>query len=79
MVFKQIKIDEIFDDLTMSYADIDSKVANNSYQHHYLEGSCCARLGNECAIWHHLYDLKNVKNTYVGVLLLVKFKNKAYQ
>ena len=24
------------------------------------------------AIWYHLYNLKNVKNTYGGVLLLVK-------
>ena len=24
-----------------------------------------------CAIWYHLYNLKNVKNTYGGVLLLV--------
>ena len=26
-----------------------------------------------CAIWQHLYNLKNVKNTHGGVLLLVKF------
>ena len=26
-----------------------------------------------CAIWYHLYNLKNVKNTHGGVLLLVKF------
>ena len=25
-----------------------------------------------CAIWYHLYDLKNVKNTHEGVLLLLK-------
>ena len=25
-----------------------------------------------CAIWYHLYNLKNVKNTHGGVLLLVK-------
>ena len=25
-----------------------------------------------CAIWYHSYNLKNVKNTYGGVLLLVK-------
>ena len=25
-----------------------------------------------CAIWYHLYDLKNVKNTHGGVLLSVK-------
>ena len=24
-----------------------------------------------CAIWYHLYNLKNVKNTHGGVLLLV--------
>ena len=24
-----------------------------------------------CAIWYHLYDFKNVKNTHGGVLLLV--------
>ena len=24
-----------------------------------------------CAIWHHLYNLKNVKNTHGGVILLV--------
>ena len=36
-----------------------------------------------CAIWYHLYNLKNVKNTHVGVLILVKlqaslFHNKFY-
>ena len=25
-----------------------------------------------CAIWYHLYNLKNVENNYGGVLLLVK-------
>ena len=29
-----------------------------------------------CAIWYHLYNLKNVKNTYGGVLLLVKLQAK---
>ena len=29
-----------------------------------------------CGIWHHLYNLKNVKNTHGGVLLLVKLKAK---
>ena len=24
-----------------------------------------------CAIWYHLYNLKNVKNTHGGVLILV--------
>ena len=27
-----------------------------------------------CAIWYHLYNLKNVKNTHGGVLLLVKLQ-----
>ena len=27
-----------------------------------------------CAIWHHLFNLKNVKNTHGGVLLLVKLQ-----
>ena len=27
-----------------------------------------------CAIWFHLYNLKNVKNTHGGVLLLVKLQ-----
>ena len=30
-----------------------------------------------CAIWYHLYNLKNVKNTHGGVLLLVKSQAKA--
>ena len=27
-----------------------------------------------CAIWYYLYNLKNVKNTHEGVLLLVKLQ-----
>ena len=27
-----------------------------------------------CAIWYHLCNLKNVKNTHGGVLLLVKLQ-----
>ena len=27
-----------------------------------------------CAIWYHLYNLKHVKNTHVGVQLLVKLQ-----
>ena len=27
-----------------------------------------------CAIWYHLYNLKNVKNTHGGVLLLLKLQ-----
>ena len=30
-----------------------------------------------CAIWYHLYNLKNVKNTNEGVLLFVKLQVEA--
>ena len=30
-----------------------------------------------CAIWYHLYNLKNIKNTHGGVLLLVKLQAEA--
>ena len=30
-----------------------------------------------CAIWYHLYNLKNVKNTLKGVLLSVKLQVSA--
>ena len=30
-----------------------------------------------CAIWNHLYSLKNVKSTHGGVLTLVKLQTEA--
>ena len=27
-----------------------------------------------CAIWYHLYNLKNVKNAHGGVLILIKLQ-----
>ena len=30
-----------------------------------------------CAIWYHLYNLKNLKNTHGRVLILVKLQAKA--
>ena len=30
-----------------------------------------------CAIWYHLYNLKNVKNTHGEMLLLVKLQEEA--
>ena len=30
-----------------------------------------------CAIWYYLYNLTNVKNTHVGLLLLVKLRAEA--
>ena len=32
-----------------------------------------------CAIWYHLYNLKNMKNIYRGVLILVKLQAKVYK
>ena len=32
-----------------------------------------------CAIWFHLYNLRNVRNTHGGVLLLVKLQAKSLQ
>ena len=31
-----------------------------------------------CAIWYHLYNLKNMKNTHGGVLILVKLQATTY-
>ena len=31
-----------------------------------------------CAIWYHLYKLKNVKNTHGGELILVMLQAKAW-
>ena len=30
-----------------------------------------------CAIWYHLYNLKNVKNPHGGVLPLVKLQDES--
>ena len=32
-----------------------------------------------CAIWHHLHNLKNVKHTHGGMLLLVKLQASSLQ
>ena len=32
-----------------------------------------------CAIWYHLYNFKNAKNTHGGVLLLVNLQAKSQQ
>ena len=30
-----------------------------------------------CAIWYHLYNLKNMKKNYEGISLLVEFQTKS--
>ena len=32
-----------------------------------------------CAIWYHLYNFKNVKNTHGGMLILVKLQAKVFK
>ena len=32
-----------------------------------------------CAIWYHLYNLKNVKNTHEGMLLFVKWQAHVFE
>ena len=44
----------------------------------YILCISCQVYGMLCAIWYHLYKLKNVKNTHRGVLLLGKLQVLAY-
>ena len=32
-----------------------------------------------CAVWYHLYNLKNVKNTHGGVLIFLKLQAETKQ
>ena len=41
---------------------------NGSCYHLMLFGTICVIF---CAIWYHLYNFKNAKNTHGGVVLLV--------
>ena len=47
-----------------------------SYHRSYVSPKSCCQLFFSsdmfCAIWYHSYNLKNVKNTHGGVLLLMK-------
>ena len=42
----------------------------------FLHASLCYLIVMRCAIWYNLYNLKKVKNTHGGVLLLVKLQAK---
>ena len=44
-----------------------------------LRLACIRKYVMHCAIWYHLYNFKNVKNTHGGVLLLVKLQVKSLQ
>ena len=43
------------------------------------DSSATASYVVRCAIWYHLYNLKNVKNTHGGVLILVKLQASSLQ
>ena len=67
------------------YIKINDNINNNSFLHlihlsfasNDLSAMCLYYTYQDsyvmrCAIWYHLYNLKNVKNTHGGVLILVK-------
>ena len=43
----------------------------------FLDASWCIYV-MRCAIWHHLYNFKSVKNTHGGVLILVKLQVQVF-
>ena len=46
----------------------------NSFCNNFVMSKIWIIIEMFCAIWYHLHNLKNVKNTHGGVLLLVKLK-----
>ena len=46
----------------------------NSFYNNFVMSKMWIIIEMFCAIWYHLHNLKNVKNTHGGVLLLVKLK-----
>lgn len=60
MVFKQIRNDEVFDDLRMSCTDIESKAANNANIANYSEGNCCARCVMKTSVKKAIILMKKV-------------------
>ena len=49
----------------------------------YQKATACLLLSKSylmlCAIWHHLYNFKNVKNIHGGVLLLDQLEKSFFQ
>ena len=43
----------------------------------FINFSDCKQYVVRCMIWYHLYNLKNMKNTHRGVLILVKVQAEA--
>ena len=54
--------------MILQRAFIKSSCHYKNYQKEYVM---------RCAIWYHSRNLKNVKNTHVGVLILVKLQAEA--
>ena len=44
---------------------------------HFNPFQRCITYVVHCAIWYHLYNFKNVRNTHGGVLILVKLQAEA--
>ena len=66
MVYQQYK-DEQFK-LILSFLPV--QLQNHEYS--------CGLYVMRCAIWYHFYNLKNMKNTHGGVLILVKLQAEAW-
>ena len=62
-----------------SRLELPEKISTNNFALPNAESSNSGQLNVvHCAIWYHLYNSKNVKNTHGGVLLLVKLQTIAY-
>ena len=59
----------------MIYSPLSSRtIYNTTYFHFFIVFLIVFVM--RCAIWYRLYNLKNVKKTHGGVLLLVKLQAK---
>ena len=65
---------QYFDKLVRSWTNASDEI--NLLYHITLHAMKKLNMVVVCAIWYHLYNLKCVKNTHGGVLLLVKVKLK---
>ena len=54
--------------------DSEQRSQRGEYTDNPFVSSFCVLYVVRCAIWYHLYNLKNVKKTHGGVLLLVKLQ-----
>ena len=68
----------LFDDF--GNIELDTRENFNTIVWNNKSNNCLSRsIVMRYAIWYHLYNLKNVKNTHGGMLLLVKLQAKILQ